>query len=183
MTSHSISISPNRIDIFLRDSRDFGHLYPEGFRLDLWLDLGLASFSMEPHCGLAPIYHGDAEDWGDWSSAGWKGVGMDGAVTLVGDDREVIDQAEFRMDGRSAGLLWMVLGRQAEMGWSRDEVTERTWWARESRRVRSGALPFTLPLISASWVEDTHLFNAVTTQEATLSNVSIGHPQNLPSWD
>lgn len=61
---------------------------------------------------------------------------MDGTVTLVGEDSVVLDQVEFRLDSRTAGLVWSVLALQEEMGWSRKEVEERTWWAVQGRSIQ-----------------------------------------------
>lgn len=131
MNHQSVSISSHRIDIWLRDTREFGSLETDGFRLEFSLGEGLAQFCLQPHCAIVPIYYGDAD-----GTSGWMGQKMDGAVTLVGEDSEVLDQVEFRLDSRTAGLVWSVLAIQEEMGWSRKEVEERTWWAVQGRSIQ-----------------------------------------------
>lgn len=131
MNAQAVSISSGRIDIWLRDTREFGALQPDGFRLDLSLGEGLGRFDLRPHCAFIPIYFSDAE-----TTIRWRGQGMDGTVTLVGEDSVVLDQVEFRLDSRTAGLVWSVLALQEEMGWSRKEVEERTWWAVQGRSIQ-----------------------------------------------
>lgn len=143
MNSLAITICSNHLDIYLIDTREYGRLVADRFMLDIWLHHGLANFNLSPHCDLAPIFHGDVHD------QYCNGRQMTGAITLVDADREVINQVEFTVDARSVGMLGFVLEKQKRVGWMREEVEERTWWA-----VQDHERPETIIIESGGWLTD-----------------------------
>lgn len=134
MKSAAATLAHDRLDLYIRDDREFGLLFSDHFAIAIWSDEGLASVDLSPHCGVVPVCVQDMPAGEFLLTVVEKPGGMTGVVTLVDGGNDVLDSVEFEFDPGTTAQIWRVVQNQYRRRMSRMEIERRTWEALRCRR-------------------------------------------------